>query len=182
MCIFHKKLFILCWCKIKTFYVCWFLAKNLSTFVSFLWRHYNPYCHNVQPFWHAYCSHRSCLLGTIQDFLFELDINFSLYHVIVRPTKIINHLGIPTLDSIYVLVGLTMTWYSEKNDDSYILSFILSFMPNSHKKSWMVSIVYVPLYSVTLSIFHPDSCHSQHFTRESTQFWHKWNDKFWPKK
>ena len=90
-----------------------FLSKYVSTFVSFLWRHYNPYCHNVQPFWHAYCSHRSCLLGTIQDFLCELDINFSLYHVIVRPTKIINHLGI----AIYVLVGLTMTWYSEKNYD-----------------------------------------------------------------
>ena len=28
------------------FWVCWFLAKNLSDFVSFLWKLINPYCHS----------------------------------------------------------------------------------------------------------------------------------------
>ena len=35
------------------------------------------------------------------------------------------------------LIGLTMTWYSEKMMISY--SCIRGFMPNSHKKSWMIS-------------------------------------------
>ena len=70
--------------------------------------------------------------------------HFSLYHVIVKPTKIIKDLckGIMFLNAIYtldlqrsliILLGLTMTWYSEKNIISY--RFIRGFMPNSHKKS-----------------------------------------------
>ena len=51
-------------------------------------------------------------------------MQLSLYHVIVRPTKIIKDLcEASTLNAIYVLalqrsliilVGLTMTWHSEK--------------------------------------------------------------------
>jgi hypothetical protein len=41
------------------------------------------------------------------------------------------------LRSLIILVGLTMTWFSEKMMISYIC--ISGFMPNSHKKSWMVS-------------------------------------------
>ena len=34
--------------KFKNFlWVCWFLCKNLSNFVSLPWKFYNPYCHNV---------------------------------------------------------------------------------------------------------------------------------------
>ena len=28
-------------------WVCWFLGKNLSNFVSLVWKLQNPYCHNV---------------------------------------------------------------------------------------------------------------------------------------
>ena len=31
------------------FWVCWFLGKNLSNFVSPVWKLHNPYCHNVDP-------------------------------------------------------------------------------------------------------------------------------------
>ena len=43
--------------------------------------------------------------------------------------------------SLIILVGLTMTWNSEKMMISY--NCIRGFMPNSHKKSWMVSKQYV---------------------------------------
>ena len=37
-------------CQLKEYknflWVCWFLAKNLSDFVSFLWKLINPYCHS----------------------------------------------------------------------------------------------------------------------------------------
>ena len=36
-----------------------------------------------------------------------------------------------------ILVGLTMTWFSEKMMISY--SYIRGFMRNLHKKSWMIS-------------------------------------------
>ena len=69
---------------------------------------------------------------------------FSLNNVIVRPTKIIKDLckASTYIDFVYVLalkrsliilVGLTMTWYSEKMMISY--SCIGGFMPNLHKKS-----------------------------------------------
>ena len=79
--------------------------------------------------------------------LYEIII-FTLYHVIVRPTKIIKDCcKASTLNAIYVLalqrsliilVGLTMTCFSEKMMISY--SFIRGFMPNLHKQSWMVSV------------------------------------------
>ena len=31
-------------------WVCWFLGKNLSNFVPFIWKLHNPYCHNM--YWH----------------------------------------------------------------------------------------------------------------------------------
>ena len=35
--------------KFKNFlWVCWFLCKNLSNFVSLPWKFHNPYCHNKQ--------------------------------------------------------------------------------------------------------------------------------------
>ena len=39
--------------------------------------------------------------------------------------------------SLIILIGQTMTWCSEKNDDFTRCGF----MPNSHKKYWMVSII-----------------------------------------
>ena len=39
-------------------WVCWFLGKNLSNFVSPVWKLHNPYCHNVYP-------HIKCLKGVL---------------------------------------------------------------------------------------------------------------------
>ena len=58
--------------KFKIFlWVCWFLCKNLSNFVSLPWKFHNPYCHNGRhisegihalifswiEFWHVLFSH-----------------------------------------------------------------------------------------------------------------------------
>ena len=41
----------------KFLWVCWFLGKNLSNFVSPIWKLHNPYCNNQgYPNKHFYCS------------------------------------------------------------------------------------------------------------------------------
>ena len=98
------------------------------------------------------------VLETIQDFLCKLSlkphmqlqeiINFSLKHVIVRPTKNIkdlckaNSIYVLALErSLIILVDLTMTCFSEKMMISY--NCIRGFMPNLYKKTWMVSSTYL---------------------------------------
>ena len=75
----------------------------------------------------------------------EIAYTFSLYHVIVRPTKIIKDLCKASIlgDSIYTctrfkevlinLLGLTMTCFSERMMISY--SYICGFMLNLQENS-----------------------------------------------